>query len=381
MLVSTVLSSVTYGIVYVHAARRKNNRFSAEEVQEKFIGFMEDASPLYIFGGDLDFLIDCPTQLEIIKKLGPNAHILCTEAKDADHIELYHQLAKSEIKIRKYSADVEYDGLRGQIRTDRSGSTTGLFINKKLGTKEMREYEILDVLNGFMTKELRSSFDEKYEKGRHPTISLILFDLGGVYFDGDFFSDFLDKVNKELSQNIQAKWSQKMMLDEALNKGDATIVDWVEKQLRREPKGLSTREREFVKSTWTSIWKPNPEMKKLVKGLIANNYKVGVVSNLDQLNGENYFSKGYFRAFSEGFLFLSYKMKLVKPETEFFQYVLDETGLKPYQILIIDDHNENIMKARNMGFYTITFSLNNDSSPQELRTELGTTYNILLDDI
>ena len=369
-IITIILSSITYGIVYIHASKRKQNRFTAKEVQTKFIGFMGDASPLYIFGGDLDFLLECSEQLETIKSLGSEAYILCSEPKDEEHVRLYHSLKECGIRIRQYSMNTENEGLRGQIRTDRSGRTTGLFINKKHGTKEAREYELLDILNGYMTEELRLAFRNKHETGRHPTISLILFDLGGVYFDGDFFRDFLEIINRRFSQNIQAEWSQKMMLDESLNLGTATIFDWVEKQFKGAPRKLNKQEKEFVKDTWTSVWTPNQEMEKLVASLRENNYEVGVVSNLDKMNGDNYFSKGYFNVFSEKFLFLSYQMKKVKPHKDFFYEVLEETKLQPYQILIIDDHNENIKKARELGFYTITFSLGGKSSPENLKQAL-----------
>ena len=63
-------------------------------------------------------------------------------------------------------------------------------------------------------------------------------------------------------------------------------------------------------------------------------------------------------------------MKKVKPHKDFFYEVLEETKLQPYQILIIDDHDENIKKARELGFYTITFSLGGKSSPENLKQAL-----------
>ncbi len=53
-------------------------------------------------------------------------------------------------------------------------------------------------------------------------------------------------------------------------------------------------------------------------------------------------------------LFLSYEMKMAKPEESIFRRVLDETGIVPKQTLFIDDSKENCRVAETLGISTYT---------------------------
>ena len=51
-------------------------------------------------------------------------------------------------------------------------------------------------------------------------------------------------------------------------------------------------------------------------------------------------------------IFLSYEMKLVKPDVEIFRRLIAETGLNPSETLFIDDAESNCRAAHSLGIRT-----------------------------
>lgn len=103
----------------------------------------------------------------------------------------------------------------------------------------------------------------------------------------------------------------------------------------------------------------------LVKKL-AQRYYVGAMSNLDQQNGDMYIENDYFSIFNHD-LFLSYQIKKLKPSKEFFNEVVSKLNVKPYQILLIDDHESNIEQAKGLKIETIKFSISEGTQILENR--------------
>jgi len=50
--------------------------------------------------------------------------------------------------------------------------------------------------------------------------------------------------------------------------------------------------------------------------------------------------------------FLSFQLKMRKPDTSIFQHVLSETGIKAAETLFIDDRQDNVATAAGLGFQT-----------------------------
>ncbi len=51
--------------------------------------------------------------------------------------------------------------------------------------------------------------------------------------------------------------------------------------------------------------------------------------------------------------YLSYEIKMFKPDYAIYQYVIDDIGLKPEQILFFDDNADNIAAALDMGIRAV----------------------------
>ncbi|MDD3034024.1 MAG: HAD family phosphatase [Bacteroidales bacterium] len=55
-------------------------------------------------------------------------------------------------------------------------------------------------------------------------------------------------------------------------------------------------------------------------------------------------------------MFLSYEMKMAKPDAEIFEKLISETGIIPGESLFVDDGSLNIQTARSLGFQTLLAS-------------------------
>ena len=67
---------------------------------------------------------------------------------------------------------------------------------------------------------------------------------------------------------------------------------------------------------------------------------------------EDYFEKTY----------LSFEMKMAKPEPEIFKAILDDAGIEPEETLFIDDSEINCKAAQNLGISTYTAKAGEDWS-------------------
>ena len=61
-----------------------------------------------------------------------------------------------------------------------------------------------------------------------------------------------------------------------------------------------------------------------------------------------------FLPYMDGVVF-SYRCKLIKPEKEIYEYICETYGLKPEESVFLDDREDNVQAARNMGMNGIVF--------------------------
>ncbi len=113
------------------------------------------------------------------------------------------------------------------------------------------------------------------------------------------------------------------------------------------------------------IGRPIEGMDVLIRR-VAQSAHVALVSNTNDLHYE------YCRRAVPALRFLphhylSFQIGAVKPEPEFYQYIINDLEIDPAQILFIDDIETNLVGAEKNGFRSYKFS-----TVEELRTELKT---------
>lgn len=120
------------------------------------------------------------------------------------------------------------------------------------------------------------------------------------------------------------------------------------------------------KKIWLSMLAgPVPGTSELVDRLYERGLSLSLLSNTDQWHFEYCQEKiSALQKFER--VFLSYEMKMKKPDAEIFWTVAEVLKAKPQQCLFIDDLKENIEAAGRLQFQTILFQ-NGDRLREELK--------------
>ncbi len=111
---------------------------------------------------------------------------------------------------------------------------------------------------------------------------------------------------------------------------------------------------ELTQGMLNVIGQPVKGMESVVSR-ISTKTTLGLVSNTNVLHFEHCRSSfPFINTFSH--LFLSYQMKLLKPDPEYYQAVLGHFNISADRMLFIDDLNENIDAAREAGMQALQFT-------------------------
>jgi len=190
-------------------------------------------------------------------------------------------------------------------------------------------------------------------------IKNIIFDLGGVIVDLDLPTALKAFARlgvmpegislEEMSKNgIPRNWSM-IRLMHAMDIGDMGPSEFVATLKTQCLPG--TRDEDIVKAFNTII---RTERKRLlwVKAL-KQHHKVFLLSNIGQLHWDETLRQTEALGCPIGScfdrMFLSYQLRMVKPDERIFRHLISETGIDPAETLYIDDLPDNIEAGRHVG--------------------------------
>ncbi|MFA5358002.1 MAG: HAD-IA family hydrolase [archaeon] len=111
----------------------------------------------------------------------------------------------------------------------------------------------------------------------------------------------------------------------------------------------------------------NSELLDYIKN-IRKTRKVGLISNIYEIQARVQRRTALFDSFSP--CILSCEVGLAKPQKEIFELVLTEWNLKSQECIFVDDEEQNIVAAKNMGFSVVNFKGNEKLFP-ELKELIG----------
>ena len=108
---------------------------------------------------------------------------------------------------------------------------------------------------------------------------------------------------------------------------------------------------------WNYVLKEFPKYKlEFLKQLYKENkYKLILLSNTNELHIDWVIKNiSFYEEFKNSFhkFYLSHEIGLRKPDTEIFEFVLNENHIKPEESLFIDDTKENTNAANLLGIHT-----------------------------
>ena len=114
-----------------------------------------------------------------------------------------------------------------------------------------------------------------------------------------------------------------------------------------------------IDAAWNSFLVSIPTYKLDLLLALRKDYVVYLLSNTNEIHWEWSCEHAFpYKAFRvEDYfehIFLSYEMKMAKPDEEIFRKVLDDAGLDPKETFFIDDSEANCLTARSLGISTYT---------------------------
>lgn len=183
-------------------------------------------------------------------------------------------------------------------------------------------------------------------------IKAVIFDMGGV---------FIQTVNKEPRTNLASRLglsyealSQIVFQSESAQLATAGVIEekthW---QFIAQQFGLNDDE---VVKFWDEFWGGDELDKDLVKFTqsLRNDYKIGLLSNAWSGARDLLTRKYDFLDLFDVSVF-SAEVKLVKPHSAFYEWLMQLLGVNYSESVFVDDFIENIKAAEALGMKTVHF--------------------------
>lgn len=186
-------------------------------------------------------------------------------------------------------------------------------------------------------------------------IKNIIFDLGNVLLniDGEKTLDAFRKFGVDRFDDIYTLQQQSIIID-LLETGKMTQLEFVNQIREFFEQYISEDD---ILDAWNAMILDFPEDRiNLVKQL-GEKYSVFLLSNTNEIHYAFFkrkFKRQYKMRFKELFTkaFLSHEIGMRKPNKRIFEYISKGAIIDPEQTLFIDDDQENIKSAQQLGFKT-----------------------------
>lgn len=172
------------------------------------------------------------------------------------------------------------------------------------------------------------------------TIKLIAFDIGGVLAD----------INKRPLAYLLNEKAKAQKYNHNFIKFQRGLIDYPNFQ-KLNAEVFFPDENHIFTTLFSSILKANKNIKPL--NYLTKNYVF--FSNINELHYKNFLKDVKPNNFALKNSILSYKIRALKPEPEFFKKASQRLNLPPQHILLVDDREENLAMAKNYGYQTHHF--------------------------
>ncbi len=191
---------------------------------------------------------------------------------------------------------------------------------------------------------------------KYKNIKNIIFDLGGVLLDIDYFKT-IEAFEQLGISDFQEKYSQAKQTElfDLLETGKIEPTEFVG-ALKKHLK--ATVHDEKIIQAWNALllnfWTDRLHLLQQIKNIYRtfllsntniihyNEYSNTLVKATGYSTLDSYFEKVYY----------SHIIGMRKPDKEIFQFVLQENKLQPHETLFIDDSIQHIESAKNLSIQT-----------------------------
>lgn len=190
------------------------------------------------------------------------------------------------------------------------------------------------------------------------TIKNVIFDLGGVLLEFNPYkiaSNYLQN-DEDIRSVIECVFLSDIWAK--LDQGQATEEDVIV----YAKKHLPTRMHGAIEDLFRNWFRHFSEINgatAFINNLLINGYNIFLLSNI---NDKFYVIKEQFEVLK---LFDNYvissDIQINKPNKGIYRHLLDKYKLNPAESLFLDDREENVLAARNMGIHSEVFINYNDA--------------------
>ncbi|MBD3366466.1 HAD-IA family hydrolase [candidate division WWE3 bacterium] len=184
-------------------------------------------------------------------------------------------------------------------------------------------------------------------------IKNVAFDSGGVLI---FTNNFIDYFIKNLLENNIAI-SKTDFLD------SLSLAESGTKKLSEVYKNIDGFENLWIEALENNA-KYNFELLNYYKNVLAKRVDAGILSNVDSILAKSGINKNLYKIFDS--VILSCNIGYAKPCQEIYYEYLKKVNLPPEKVLFIEDKQEYIDVANDIGFETIHF-INTQKTIEEIK--------------
>jgi len=190
---------------------------------------------------------------------------------------------------------------------------------------------------------------------------VLIFDIGNVLLDFDLapiangFAECSGRERDEIFSYIFRSG-----LSESFDRGEISEQEFYSSVTARFPMNLSY---ENFRRIACDIFTEKPAINSIIKSL-KDHFELGILSNTNKMHFEHIQSAyPLMRHFKD--YHLSYRLKLLKPDSEIYKQLINFYGTAPERIFYTDDILENVLSAREQGINAFHFK-----SAEQLVTDL-----------
>lgn len=186
-------------------------------------------------------------------------------------------------------------------------------------------------------------------------IKNVIFDVMGVVFVvGDDTNDLLVPFVQRLNENISKEWVNSNYMDASLGK-ITSMEFW--RRMGIDGSEAGSIEKKYLDENL----KIDPNIIDFMKELKERGYRLGLLSN-DVSEWGQYLREKFELNYLIDFCVISGDVKTRKPCKNIYQCLIIDYNLNPKESLFIDDRIKNLIPADKLGFKTILFNKEGNSS-------------------
>ncbi len=196
-------------------------------------------------------------------------------------------------------------------------------------------------------------------------IKNIIFDLGGVIINIDY-ALLIEAFSKIGLPHFEAYFSQKEQkkLFDLYEKGMISSQDFRDELKKQSNTGTSDAD---IDAAWNAMLLDLPKERLDLLLYSKNKYRTFLLSNTNEIHMifiNNYLKQQYkIENLEKHFekVYLSYEVKMRKPDAEIFELIINQNNLLKEETLFIDDSAQHIESANKIGMSTILLDVQKQS--------------------